>query len=443
MYSLKKGENPLETKSETQRVPHATFTADMIKDYTILVPTMLPRHFKIMIGIIRSYGYNIELLENMGDNIIRDGLKYVHNDTCFPAQLVIGQMIDAIENGKYDKHKIALMITQTGGGCRASNYIHLLRKALAKAGYEYIPVISLNVSGLEKESAFKLTLPMIHKFVYAMCYGDLLMELVNQSKPYEIYKGDSERLADKWTERLTDEMNKTGISRRKARKNYDLMIKDFADIPKERTEKVKVGIVGEIFVKFSPLGNNNLEQFLLSEDAEVVVPGLLDFCLFVMYNQLVDKKLYGMHRFSAEIYRFLYKLFLSIQNDLFRAIKKQGSFRAPMGFEEVPKLAQGVINLGVKMGEGWLLTAEMIELVTEGVDNIVCTQPFGCLPNHVAGKGMMKPIKEKYPQANIVAIDYDSGATKINQENRIKLMLSNARENMQKKTQEAAPASVK
>ena len=443
MYSLKKGENPLETKSETQRVPHATFTADMIKDYTILVPTMLPRHFKIMIGIIRSYGYNIELLENMGDNIIRDGLKYVHNDTCFPAQLVIGQMIDAIENGKYDKHKIALMITQTGGGCRASNYIHLLRKALAKAGYDYIPVISLNVSGLEKESAFKLTLPMINKFVYSMFYGYLIMKLVNQSKPYEIYKGDSDRLADKWTERLPDEMNKTGISRRKARKNYDLMIKDFADIPKEKTEKVKVGIVGEIFVKFSPLGNNNLEQFLLSEDAEVVVPGLLDFCLFVMYNQLVDKKLYGMHRFSAEIYRFLYKLFLSIQNDLFRAIKKQGSFRAPMGFEEVPKLAQGVINLGVKMGEGWLLTAEMIELVTEGVDNIVCTQPFGCLPNHVAGKGMMKPIKEKYPQANIVAIDYDSGATKINQENRIKLMLSNARENMQKKTQEAAPASVK
>lgn len=206
------------------------------------------------------------------------------------------------------------------------------------------------------------------------------------------------------------------------------MIKDFSDIPKEKTEKVKVGIVGEIFVKFSPLGNNNLEQFLLSEDAEVVVPGLLDFCLFVMYNQLVDKKLYGMHRFSAEIYRLLYKLFLSIQNDLFRAIKKQGSFRAPMGFEEVPKLAQGVINLGVKMGEGWLLTAEMIELLHGRIRNILCMQPFGCLPNHITGKGVIKELKRRFPEANIAAVDYDPGASEVNQINRIKLMMAVARQ---------------
>ncbi len=407
---------------------YPVFTEEMKKDYTILVPTMLPRHFKIMIGILRSYGYKAELLENMGDNIIRDGLKYVHNDTCFPAQLVIGQMIDALNSGKYNKHKTALLITQTGGGCRASNYIHLLRKALVKAGYGYIPVISLNVSGLEKDQAFKLTLPMLHKFLYAICYGDLLMELVNQSKPYELYTGDSERLADAWTNRLTNEMNKHGVSRSKAKKTYALMIRDFAAIPKNKTNKVKVGIVGEIFVKFSPLGNNNLENFLLSEGAEVVVPGLLDFCLFVMYNQMEDKRLYGIHKVSSVVYKILYDFVLGVQKDLIKAMKKQGDFRPPMSFDKVPPLADGVISHGVKMGEGWLLTAEMIELISEEVCNIVCTQPFGCLPNHIAGKGMMKPIKEKYPQANIVAIDYDSGATKINQENRIKLMLSNAKE---------------
>lgn len=418
---------------------YPVFTEEMKKDYTILVPTMLPRHFKIMIGIIRSYGYKAELLENMGDNIVRDGLKYVHNDTCFPAQLVIGQMIDAIESGKYDKNKIALMITQTGGGCRASNYIHLLRKALVKAGYGYIPVISLNVSGLEKQSAFKLTFSMIHKFLYAICYGDLLMELVNQSKPYELYRGDCERLADEWTARLTEEMTLHGASRRRAKKNYELMIRDFAKVPKKKEQKVLVGIVGEIFVKFSPLGNNNLESFLLSEGAEAVVPGLLDFCLFVMYNQIEDRRLYGMHKRSALVYKLLYEFFLSIQMDLIRAVKKEGSFRAPMSFKKVPELTDGIIGRGVKMGEGWLLTAEMIELIHEGVANIVCTQPFGCLPNHVAGKGMMKPIKERYPQANIVAIDYDSGATKINQENRIKLMLANAVENKKSADSENKP----
>lgn len=402
------------------------FTEEMKRDYTILVPTMLPRHFKIMLGILRAYGYRAELLENMGQEIINEGLKYVHNDTCYPAQLVIGQMIDALNSGKYDKHKVALMITQTGGGCRASNYIHLLRKALEKAGYGYIPVVSLNFSGLEKESAFKITFPILHRLAYAICYGDLLMDLVNQSKPYEKICGDSEALADAWTERLTREMTTGKLSRKAAKNNYALMVEDFAKIPKEGKPRPKVGIVGEIFVKFSPLGNNNLEDFLVSEGAEVVVPGLLDFCLYTMYNALVDKKLYGYNKKSAVIYRVLLNLFASFQQDLIDAMQKEGSFNAPMPFKEIPPLAQEVISLGVKMGEGWLLTAEMIELIHEGAKNIVCTQPFGCLPNHIVGKGMMKPIKEKYPEANIVAIDYDSGATKINQENRIKLMLSTA-----------------
>ena len=405
---------------------YPVFTEEMKKDYTILIPTMLPRHFKIMIGIMKSYGYKAELLENMGQDVITEGLKYVHNDTCYPAQLVIGQMIDALNSGKYDKNKVALMITQTGGGCRASNYIHLLRKALEKAGYGYIPVISLNFSGLEKESSFKMTLPILHRFLYAICYGDLLMNLVNQTKPYELNKGDAEALADEWTERLTLEMAKGKVSRRNAKKNYELIIEDFAKIPKGGYPKPRVGIVGEIFVKFSPLGNNNLEDFLVSEGAEVVVPGLLDFCLYVLYNGITDRKLYGRNKGFAFAFKLVIKFFESYQMDLIKAIQKEGSFNAPMPFCEVPPLTEGIIGMGVKMGEGWLLTAEMIELIHEGAMNIVCTQPFGCLPNHIAGKGMMKPIKEKYPEANIVAIDYDSGATKINQENRIKLMLSTA-----------------
>ena len=402
------------------------FTEEMKKDYTILVPTMLPRHFKIMIGIMRSYGYKAELLENMGQNVITEGLKYVHNDTCYPAQLVIGQMIDALGSGKYDKNKVALMITQTGGGCRASNYIHLLRKALEKAGYGYIPVISLNFSGLEKESAFKLSVPMLHRFIYAICYGDLIMDLVNQTKPYEKCKGDAEALANAWTERLTKEMTGGRVSRRKAKKNYELIIQDFAKIPKGGAPKPRVGIVGEIFVKFSPLGNNDLEEFLVSEGAEVVVPGLLDFCLYVLYNGVYDNQLYGRNKKSVIIYKALIKFFQSYQMDLIRALDKQGSFNSPLAFSKIPPLTEGIIGKGVKMGEGWLLTAEMLQLIHEGAANIVCTQPFGCLPNHIVGKGMMKPIKEKYPSANIVAIDYDSGATKINQENRIKLMLSTA-----------------
>ena len=398
----------------------------MKKDYTILIPTMLPRHFKIMIGIMKSYGYNAVLLENMGPDVITQGLKYVHNDTCYPAQLVIGQMLDALESDKYDKHKVALMITQTGGGCRASNYIHLLRKALEKAGYGYIPVISLNFSGLEKDSAFKLTVPLVHRLLYAICYGDLMMNLINQTKPYEVNAGDAEALADAWTERLTGEMAEGKVSRKLAKQNYEKIIEDFAKIPKRGAPKPKVGIVGEIFVKFSPLGNNNLEDFLVSEGAEVVVPGLLDFCLYVVYNGVLDRKLYGRNRKSAPIYAFLIKFLQGYQMDLIKAIEKEGSFNAPMPFEKVPPLTEGIIGMGVKMGEGWLLTAEMIELIHEGAKNIVCTQPFGCLPNHIVGKGMMKPIKERYPDANIVAIDYDSGATKINQENRIKLMLSTA-----------------
>ncbi len=405
------------------------FTEEMRHTHTILVPTMLPMHFRILINIMRKYGYRAELLETSGAHIAETGLKYVHNDTCYPAILVIGQFIDALQSGKYDPHKVALMISQTGGGCRASNYISLLRKALIKAGYDYIPVLSFNIAGLEKDSGFKLTLPMLHRMVYAVLYGDLLMLLKNQCQPYEVNPGESEALAQKWTDRLTLQAGEGRVRYREVKRNYRAIVRDFSAIACREENRVKVGIVGEIFVKYSPLGNNNLEDFLLSEGAEVVVPGLTDFALYCVYNNLVDYRLYGRNRLSAPIYWLAYRILVKKQEDLIRIVRKESRFTPPGAFRHTCTLTRDYLNLGVKMGEGWLLTAEMLELAESGVRNIVCTQPFGCLPNHIVGKGMMKPIKAKNPGVNIVAIDYDPGATRINQENRIKLMLATAKEN--------------
>ncbi|MBQ8409654.1 MAG: 2-hydroxyacyl-CoA dehydratase [Clostridia bacterium] len=406
------------------------FTEEMRKDYTILFPNMLPRHFKILSKIFHHFGYNTKLLENglHGDEkeIIDAGLRNVHNDACYPALLVIGQFIHALESGEYDTHKVALMMTQTGGGCRASNYISLIRKALKKAGYGYVPVISLNVSGLEKNPGFKLTLDMLYPALYGVLYGDLLMCLVNQVRPCEVVKGTAEALADKWTDVLVDEITSKRISYSTVKKNYRRIIADFAGIERDEKPRTKVGIVGEIFVKFSPLGNNCLEDFLVSEGAEPVMAGLLDFVLYCVYNPIMDAKLYGKGKKAAPIYRLVCAYGAKKQQDLIDAIAEEGSFTPPSPFRKTCRANEGYISNGVKMGEGWLLTAEMLELIEAGVNNIVCTQPFGCLPNHIVGKGMMKPIKERHPGVNIVAIDYDPGATKINQENRIKLMLANA-----------------
>ncbi len=433
MEHWKKGEIFVELAEE-----RVAFTKEMKKDYTILIPTMLPMHFELISQILKSYGYKTQVLKNSGSKVKECGLKNVHNDACYPALLVIGQFINALESGKYDPHKTALLLTQTGGGCRASNYIALLRKALKRAGFGYVPIISLNFAGLEKNPGFKLEPSMIHRMFYAINYGDLLMLLQNQCKPYEITKGESELLAQQWIIKLTKEMETEGrlISYKNVKKNYEQMIKDFAAIPKTSEKKVKVGIVGEIFVKFSPLGNNNLEEFLLSEGAQTVMPGLLDFCLYCIYNGIVDRKLYGVGRLKALGSRYLFRLITRKQKDIIDLINAEGSFEPPTLFAHTCTLTKGYMGLGAKMGEGWLLTAEMLELIEQGTTNIICTQPFGCLPNHIVGKGMMKLIKEKNPNVNIVAIDYDPGATAINQENRIKLMLANAKMSPEKDASE-------
>ena len=405
------------------------FTEAMRRDYTILVPNMLPIQLGLMCRLMKNYGYNMELLHTEGPRITEQGLRNVHNDTCYPALLVIGQLLDAIESGKYDVHKVALIMPQTGGGCRASNYIHLLRKALDKNGYGFIPVISLNFAGLEADAnpGFKLTKRMIIQIAYSLMIGDLIMLLANQCRPYENVEGATDKAIEICMKAVTSRF--TGdriIHYSEVRRIYQYVLSVFGAIKMTPSKKKKVGIVGEIYVKFSPLGNNNLEAFLAAEGCEVVMSGLVDFCMYSIYNSIIDHQLYGRSAVRAGTYKFIYDYLLDKQADVIKLIKKQGRFRPPTPFDEVRKMARDIIGPGVKMGEGWLLPAEMVELIREGVNNIVCAQPFGCLPNHIAGKGMIRKIREVYPQANIVAVDYDPGASRINQENRIKLMLSSA-----------------
>lgn len=404
----------------------------MKKDYTILVPSMLNGHFELIIAYLQTQGYTAELLTGQGCEITDLGLRYVHNDTCYPAILVIGQFLHALRSGKYDPHKTALIYFQTGGGCRASNYISLLRKALIKADLEFVPVISLNLLNLEEHPGFKLNLRQYLGLFDAVLYGDLLYNLVNQTKPYEVNSGDADALLHRWIEDLGQDLGCEGAIKmsHRRKKNYRSIVYDFAAIPKIKKDIVKVGIVGEIYVKFSPLGNNNLEQFLLDEGAEVVVPGLLDFFIYCVYNGVTDYKLYGRSFLKGFFSKIAYRFLCNKKREIIKIMEEEGSFEPPSPFEHVVALNDDYISFGVKMGEGWLLPAEMLELADSGVNNIVCVQPFGCLPNQIVGKGMMRPIKARNPDINIVAIDYDPSATKVNQENRIKLMLATARDNL-------------
>ena len=408
------------------------FTKEMRREYTILVPNMAPIHFHILESVLRSHGYNAVLLQNEDSSVVENGLKYVHNDTCYPALLVIGQMISAIKSGNYDPDRTALMITQTGGGCRASNYIHLLRKALHKAGYDKVPVISLNVSGLEKNSGFKLTLPLIRQAMAALVYGDMLMLLSNQVKPYETEPGRAMALVEEWSRRLVADFSKgNGYGKKEIAQNLQKIASDFNDIPVQMVPKVKVGVVGEIYVKYSRLGNNNLEELLAQEGCEVMIPGILNFVMYSMEVNLDDIALYGGSKAKAALLPRMMAYLCTIEKAMIDAVKQYPRFQAPSPFYHTKSLAKGIIGYGCKMGEGWLLTAEMAELIDAGYGNIICTQPFGCLPNHIVGKGMIRKLKEVYPISNIVPIDYDPSATSVNQENRIKLMLAIARENLQ------------
>ena len=408
------------------------FTKEMRKDYTILIPDMLPVHFKLLRNIFTLHGYRVGLLKNTGRKVVDTGLKYVHNDTCYPALLVIGQMISALQSGKYDVDKVALMITQTGGGCRASTYIHLLRKALVKAGLGQVPVISLNLSGLESNSGFHLTLEMIYQALIGLTYGDLFMLLKNQVRSYEVNKGDADALIDKWVKELSNQFRqRKGYTPKGMERNMKAIVEDFTKIPVANVKKTKVGVVGEIYVKYSSMANNDLENFLVEQDCEVMVPGVMGFMMFKIDNRIEDINLYGGNPAKKKVCQLLMKYCEMLEKMLYNVVSENSEFLPPSKYAHIKQLIAGVVGLGNKMGEGWLLTAEMLELAESGYGNIICAQPFGCLPNHIVGKGMIRKVKEIYPNANIVPIDYDPGATKVNQENRIKLMLAVAREEVE------------
>ena len=372
------------------------------------------------------------MLTDTSPEIAQTGLKYIQNDMCYPAILSCGQMIHALQSGKYDLHHVALMITQTGGGCRASNYIKLLRKGLERAGLGFVPTISVNMSGLEPNPGMKITLPLIRRAVAAVIYGDLLMCLKNQVEPYEVDKGKAVKLTDSWIASLSEQMlHRDGYKMKVVKRNLAEITKEFSAIKKDGKKRLKVGIVGEIYVKYAALGNNNLEKFLRSEDCEVNLPGMMNFILFKIDNRIIDCDLYGGHRLKRLACKILFDYCTKIQNMFNDAIKNNSDLEVPSTYQYVKDLTQGVNGMGNRMGEGWLLTGEMLELADTGYENIVCTQPFGCLPNHISGKGMIRKVREKMPNANIVAVDYDAGAPKVNQENRIKLMLSIGKEKLE------------
>ena len=406
---------------------HAIFTPEMKKTHTILIPSMLPWHFKLLRAALVSCGYKAEVLENTDRSVVETGLKYINNDICYPALLVVGQFINALESGKYDVNKVALIMTQTGGGCRASNYIHLLRKGLEQAGYGHVPVISFNLAGMEKQPGFELNFKMIRRMLAAVVYGDVLMYLTNKTRPYEAVVGEADGLAKNWLEKLE------GIFQNGKGQTFDSIhclasdiAKDFAKLQLLAKEKIKVGVVGEIYIKYSALGNNYLESFLQKQNCEYMLPGLMSFVMYGADTHLTDYKLYGgsfMKYGTAKAAMWYLK---RLESAMLKALE-HSPFKAPASYEETKAMAKGVIGYGSNMGEGWLLTAEMIELAKSGYNNIICAQPFGCLPNHIAGRGMINKIKELVEEANILPIDYDASASKVNQENRIKLMLATAR----------------
>ncbi|SES94207.1 2-hydroxyacyl-CoA dehydratase [Anaerobranca gottschalkii] len=405
------------------------FTKEMKKRHTIIAPDMSPIHFTLLQEAFRLSGYNLEVLPNDNkDEIINEGLKYVNNDACYPAIIVIGQLIKGLKSGKYSKDSTSIIITQTGGGCRATNYIGFLRKALKDAGFPHIPIISLNAQGMGNNPGFTIDLKLINRSLMALTYGDLLMRVLYRVRPYEMFKGSANHLLDKWLTICKKDLQKG--SRKKYRENIYNIVREFDNLKLNNMIKPKVGVVGEILVKYHPLANNQIVEVLEKEGAEVVVPDLTDFLLYCAYNSNYKWKYLNGSKKSQIISNFVIKVIDFYRRDYIKALEKSNRFIPPKTIDEIASGAANVLSLGHQTGEGWFLTGEMFELIHQGVNNIVCVQPFACLPNHVTGKGMIKKLKELYPYANIVAVDYDPGASEVNQLNRIKLMLATAFENL-------------
>lgn len=421
------------SKEQSHYRKRVKFTKKMKKDYTILSPSMAPIHFKILKPILLRQGFKIEIMENEGPEVLQLALKYLHNDMCYPSMLTTGQMLATMKSGKYDPDKVAMVITQSGGGCRDSNYINLMRKAFEKAGYPNVPFISANIWGLELNSGIDLTPRSLLMALAGLIYGDMIMIVSNQVRPYEVNKGETDAMIDKWTTCLGDTFSRgKGFSSRAIKKNLKAIADDFASIKIEKTPKVKVAVIGELYLKYSANGNNHLEKFLAEQDCEVYVPSILGFGIYKTNGALEDLRLYGGSKIKKAILSVAMKYMFRMENILISAIEENPNFVAPERINSLKKRADGVIGIGNSMGEGWYLAAEMLEFADLGYENIVIVQPFGCLPCHVAAKGMINKVRRIDPRLNVVDIEYDPGATKVNQENRIKLMLVVAKENLNK-----------
>ena len=406
------------------------FTKEMKKNYTILCPQMSPIHFDLIEPAVRSCGYNLEVLQNSDRTAVDTGLKYVNNDACYPSLIVVGQIMDALLSGKYDLEHTAVIMSQTGGGCRASNYIGFIRRALERAGMPQIPVISLNANGMETNPGFKITLPLLTKAMQAVVYGDLFMRVLYATRPYEAKAGSANALHEKWKAICIKSLQKHSLSMAEFNRNIRGIIHDFDELPRRDVQKPRVGIVGEILVKFSPLANNHVVELLEAEGAEAVMPDLLDFLLYCFYNSNFKADNLGGKRSTAHLCNMGISLLEYFRRTCRRELERSTHFLPPARIQDLASMAKHYVSLGNQTGEGWFLTGEMLELIHSGTTNIICTQPFGCLPNHIVGKGVIKGLRASHPEANIIAVDYDPGASEVNQLNRIKLMLSTAQKNL-------------
>lgn len=421
-----------EREIRSSAIRKVQFTEKMREEYTILCPQMSPIHFEILEPAFRSCGYNFEVLSNDNKHAVDVGLKYVNNDACYPSLMVVGQIMDALLSGKYDLNKVAVIMSQTGGGCRATNYVGFIRRAFEKAGMPQIPVISLNMAGIETNPGFSLNADLLMRAAYGAIFGDIFMRCIYRMRPYEKEPGSVEKVHAKWLKQCQDFVSAKHMNYFKFRKMCRLIVEDFDAIPITEEVKPKVGIVGEILVKFAPAANNHLVELLESEGAEAVVPDLIDFMLYCFYNQIYKAEELGMSKKAAIVSKLGIDGIEFLRASARRAFEKSKHFHPPVSIYKIVNYAKSIVSIGNQTGEGWFLTGEMVELIHGDVNNIVCTQPFGCLPNHVVGKGVIKELRKQYPLSNIVAIDYDPGASEVNQLNRIKLMLSTAQKNLKK-----------
>ena len=413
------------------------FTKEMKDDgYTILIPQMAPIHFELLESAVKSCGYNVKLLRDCTPHTVETGLKYVNNDACYPSILVTGQMIEALQSGEYDLNKTALIMSQTGGGCRATNYIGFIRKALKDAGFENIPVISFNVVGMEKMPGFKLTPKLLDQLIKCIIYGDLLQKMLTKNRAYEVNKGETKKLFDTWMAKCKEILTK-GNSKQFKQSIYDI-VNDFEKIELDTSiKKPRVGIVGEVLIKYHPFGNNFVADLLEKEGAEVILPDFMGFVKFMATHKITFNKLLNTNKTSSKISKIAINLIDLLEKDLKAALasSKKG-YLPPCDIWHLEDKVKDVLSIGNQTGEGWFLTAEMIEYIEHDIPNIICVQPFACLPNHVVGKGVIKTIREKYPTANISPVDYDPGASESNQTNRIKLLMTVAKDNLKTKQNE-------